>query len=52
MGDGVHPTKCMAHLEKDDNLLETIWTIKVAYAKSLKVAWDAPNWTLDSNNCN
>jgi hypothetical protein len=41
-----------AHLEKDDNLVEAIWTIKVAYAKSLKVAWGTWNWTLESNKCN
>jgi hypothetical protein len=39
-----------AGLEKDENLVETIWVSKIAYAKHLKVAWGARNWTLEPIN--
>jgi hypothetical protein len=52
MGVGFIPQSTWARLEKDDNIVEAIWTIKVAYAKSLKVAWAIRNSTLESNKCN
>jgi len=39
MGVGFIPQSAWARLEKDKNLVETIWASKVAYAKLLKVAW-------------
>jgi hypothetical protein len=46
------PQSAWACLEKDENLVETIWASRVAYVKPLKVAWGARNWTLESNKCN
>jgi hypothetical protein len=48
MGGGVHPTG----LEKNDHLVDVIWTNRIAYAKPFKVAWGAWNWTSKSNKCN
>jgi len=42
---GFIPQSAWVHPEKDKNLVETIWASKVAYAKPLKVAWGAWNWT-------
>jgi hypothetical protein len=36
---GFIPQSAWVHLEKDENLVETIQTSKVTYAKPLKVAW-------------
>jgi hypothetical protein len=41
-----------ACFEKDENLVETIRASRVAYAKPLKLAWGAQNWTLESNKHN
>jgi hypothetical protein len=51
-GLGFIPQSAWVHLEQDKNLIETIWASKVAYAKPLKVAWGARNWTLESNKHN
>ncbi len=51
-GVGFIPQSAWARLEKDKNLVETIWASKVAYAKPLKVAWGTWNWTLESNKRN
>jgi hypothetical protein len=48
-GVGSIPQSAWACLEKDENLVETIWASKVTYAKPLKVAWGVQNWTLESN---
>ncbi len=42
-GMGFIPQSAWVHLEKDKNLIETIQTSKVTYAKRLKVAWGASN---------
>ncbi len=42
---GFIPQSAWACLEKDENLIETIQASRVAYAKLLKVAWGAQNWT-------
>jgi hypothetical protein len=52
MGVGFIPQSAWARLEKDKNLVETIRASKVAYAKPLKLAWGAQNWTLESNKRN
>jgi hypothetical protein len=52
MGVVFIPQSAWAHLEKDENLVETIWASITTYAKPLKVAWDARNWTLESNKRN
>jgi hypothetical protein len=39
-------------LEKDENLVETIRTNIITYAKPLKVAWSVRNLTLESNKHN
>jgi hypothetical protein len=46
------PQSAWACLEKDENLVETIWASKVAYTKPLKVGWGTQNWTLESNKHN
>jgi hypothetical protein len=51
-GVGFIPQSAWACLEKDKNLVETIWASRVAYAKLLKLAWGAQNWTLESNKHN
>jgi len=51
-GVGFIPQSAWACLEKDENLVETIRASRVAYAKPLKLAWGAWNWTLESNKCN
>jgi hypothetical protein len=51
-GLGFIPQSAWVHPKKDKNLVETIWASKVAYAKPLKVAWGARNWTLESNKHN
>ncbi len=38
-GVGFIPQSAWAHLEKDENLIETIQASRIAYAKPLKVAW-------------
>jgi hypothetical protein len=38
-GVGFIPHSAWVHLEKDENLVETIQASKVTYAKPLKVAW-------------
>jgi hypothetical protein len=48
-GVGFISQSAWARLEKDDNLVETIRASKIAYAKPLKLAWGAQNWTLESN---
>jgi hypothetical protein len=40
---GFIPQSAWACLQKDENLLETIWASRVAYAKPLKVAWGIRN---------
>jgi hypothetical protein len=37
------PQSAWVHLEKDENLVETIRASKVVYAKPLKVAWGVQN---------
>jgi len=51
-GVGFIPQNAWARLEKDENLVETSWIIKIAYAKPLKVTWSVRNWTLKSNKRN
>jgi hypothetical protein len=51
-GVGFIPQSAWARLEKDENLVETIWASRVANTKLLKLAWGAWNWTLESNKCN
>jgi len=36
---GFIPQSAWAHLEKDENLIETIRASRVVYAKPLKLAW-------------
>jgi len=38
-GLGFIPQSAWAHLEEDENLVETIKASRVGYAKPLKVAW-------------
>jgi hypothetical protein len=42
-GVGFIPQSAWACLEKDENLVETIWASRFAYAKPLKLAWGARN---------
>jgi hypothetical protein len=49
---GFIPQSAWARLEKDKNLVETIWTSIITYAKPLKIAWGVRNWTLEFNKCN
>jgi hypothetical protein len=42
-GVGFIPQSAWAHLEKDENLVETIQASIIAYAKPLKVAWGVQN---------
>jgi hypothetical protein len=51
-GVGFIPQSAWARLEKDENFVETIRASRVAYAKPLKLAWGAWNWTLESNKRN
>jgi hypothetical protein len=51
-GVGFIPQSAWARLEKDENLVEIIWANIVVYAKPLKLAWGAWNWTLESNKRN
>jgi hypothetical protein len=51
-GVGFIPQSSWAHLEKDKNLVETIWASRIAYAKPLKLAWGTRNWTLEFNKRN
>jgi hypothetical protein len=51
-GVGFIPQSAWARLEKDKNLVEIIRASRVAYAKTLKLAWGVRNWTLESNKCN
>jgi hypothetical protein len=51
-GLGFIPQSAWARLEKDENLVETIRASRIAYAKPLKLAWGAWNWTLESNKRN
>ncbi len=51
-GFGFIPQSAWARLEKDKNLVETIWTSRIAYVKPLKIAWGAWNQTLEFNKCN
>jgi len=51
-GVGFISQSAWAHLEKDENLVETIRASIVTYAKLLKLAWGAQNWTLESNKLN
>jgi hypothetical protein len=48
-GVGFIPQSAWVHLEKDENLVETIWASKITYAKLLKVAWSVRHLTLKSN---
>jgi hypothetical protein len=43
---GFIPQSAWVCFEKDENLIETIQTSKVTYAKPLKVAWGAWNKNL------
>ncbi len=52
MGVGFIPQNAWAHLEKDENLVETIQASRITYAKPLKLAWGTQNWTLESNKRN
>jgi hypothetical protein len=52
MGVGFIPQSAWVCFEKDENLVEPIWASIVAYAKHLKVAWGARNWTTESNKRN
>jgi hypothetical protein len=49
---GFIPQSAWACFENDENLVETIWASKVAYAKPLKIAWGTRHWSLKSNKCN
>jgi hypothetical protein len=51
-GLGFIPQSAWACFEKDENLVETIWASRIAYAKPLKVAWGIRNWTLEFNKRN
>jgi hypothetical protein len=51
-GVGFIPQSAWARLEKDENLVETIWGSRIGYAKPLKLAWGVQNWTLESNKRN
>ncbi len=51
-GVGFIPQSAWARIEKDENLVETIRASKIAFAKLLKLAWGAQNWTLESNKRN
>jgi hypothetical protein len=51
-GVGFIPQSAWARFEKDKNLVEIIRASRVAYAKPLKLAWGAWNWTLESNKRN
>jgi hypothetical protein len=51
-GVGFIPQNAWARFEKDENLVEIIRASRVAYAKPLKLAWSARNWTLESNKHN
>jgi hypothetical protein len=51
-GVGFIPQSAWARFEKDENLVETIRASRIAYAKPLKLAWGARNWTLESNKRN
>jgi hypothetical protein len=51
-GVGFIPQSTWARLEKDENFVETIRASRVAYAKPLKLAWGARNWTMESNKRN
>jgi hypothetical protein len=51
-GVGFIPQSAWARLEKDENLVKTIRASRIAYAKPLKLAWGAWNWTLESNKHN
>jgi hypothetical protein len=51
-GVGFIPQSAWARLVKDKNLVETIQASRIAYAKLLKLAWGAQNWTLESNKQN
>jgi hypothetical protein len=51
-GVGFIPQSAWARLEKDENLVETIQASRITYAKPLKLAWGARNWTLESNKRN
>jgi hypothetical protein len=42
-GVGFIPQSAWARLEKDENLVETIWASRIAYAKPLKLAWGTWN---------
>jgi hypothetical protein len=46
------PQNAWACIEKDKNFVETIQASRIAYAKLLKLAWGAHNWTLESNKHN
>jgi hypothetical protein len=51
-GVGFIPQSAWVCLEKDNNLVETIWASIVANANPLKVAWAIQNLTLESNKHN
>jgi hypothetical protein len=42
-GVGFIPQSAWVHLEKDENLVETIWASTIAYAKPLKIALGVQN---------
>jgi len=44
-GVGSIPQNAWTPLEKDENLIETIWATRVVHAKPLKIAWGVRNWT-------
>jgi hypothetical protein len=43
IGGGFIPQSAWEWFEKDDNLVETIWTSIIVYAKPFKVAWGVQN---------
>jgi hypothetical protein len=51
-GVGFIPQSAWAHLEKNENLVETIQASRITYAKPLKLAWGTQNWILESNKRN
>jgi hypothetical protein len=51
-GVGFIPQSAWTWLEKDENLVEAIWTSGIACAKPLKITWGVHNWTSNSNKCN
>jgi hypothetical protein len=51
-GVGFIPQSAWTRLEKDENLVETIWASRIVYAKPLKLTWRIQNWTIKSTKRN